>query len=405
MKTGSLTEPFEVVWRWVPDGLVQVFPALKDLRAQSAAKRAQVGATAHAAGDLDVAIAEYSKAVGIEPNHHEYLYELGRSFYEKGQLTEAEDYFRRTLNLKFSDAQAVKGLGYTLHRLGKIDEAIYCYLRYLDAKPDDAAVHANLIAALEAEGKYEEAVAAGDRAVARFPSNGPLLFMLGRNNYFAGRIDLAISQLGKTIELDPTNGDVFRVLGIALKTKGDLNGALKNFQETLKHNPSDADAYLAVAEIYQGLGRKTEYLDAARQARRLFELQKNDFALKYACWEEGWALYKLGRWKESVEASKCALNVDPTLSPVRFNLGLALLRLGEPDHAREEYRKSLETADAASLKLDAIDDLNDAIRAQPDLPGAAEILQELEAKYHQSAAEQERKLAARASARSKVDAT
>jgi tetratricopeptide (TPR) repeat protein len=286
-------------------------------------------------------------------------------------------------------------LGYTVHRLGKIDEAIYCYLRYLDVQPDDADVHANLIAALESQGRYDEAIAAGQRAVERFPSNAALLFMLARNNFFAGKVEAAIVQLKSARDLDPGNSEIYRVLGVALRTQSDFDGALANFQEALKFNPSDADAHLAAADVYQRLGRFEDYLRSAREARRLFESTKNDSSLKFACWEEGWALYKLGRWDESVKASECALKIDDSLTAVRFNLALALLHLGSVDRAKEEYRKAREPGDAESLKNDGIDDLKLALQERPDLPAGKEILQELENVYQDLTSKREEKLMAR----------
>jgi tetratricopeptide (TPR) repeat protein len=371
----------EVFWKWIPEGLIQAVPGLKILRAKAAAKHAQAAAAAYDAHDLDRVIKEYSAAIELEPQNHEYLYDLGRIYYEKDELVKAEDCFRRALNISFHYAHAIKGLGYVAHRLGKIEEAIYCYRRYIELEPDDVGVHANLIAALEAEGRFDEAIAAGERAVQSFPSNADLVFTLGRNNYFAGKVDPAIIQLQKARDLDPENSEIYRVLGVALKTKGDMEGALANFQEAIKRNPNDADAHLAAAAVYQRLGRNEEYLQAARAARQLFEATKNDDALRYACWEEGWALYQLGRWEESVKASECVLNLDPLLFPVRFNLGLALLRLGQTARARVEYQKALEGADGVSLKLDGIDDLAAALKEDPSIVFGPEILKELETRY------------------------
>jgi|GEM_PF-2116339 len=392
MTIASSNDGIETAWKWVPEGVVQTFPFLRNLRAKSAAKHAEVAA---GSGNPDEALAEYAKAVELEPEKDLYLYELGRIYYERDDLLKAEDCFRRTLNVNFSYALAIKGLGYAVHRLGKINEAIYCYLRYLDVQPDDVDVHANLIAALESQGRYDEAIAAGQRAVQRFPSNATLLFMLARNNFFAGKVDAATVQLKTARDLDPENSEIYRVLGVALKTQGDFDGALINFQEALKHNPSDADAHLAAADVYQRLGRHEEYLRAAQEARRLFESLKNDSSLKYACWEEGWALFKLGRWEESVNASECALKIDDSLTAVRFNLALALLHLGNLDRAKEEYRKAREPGDAEALKNDGIDDLKLALQERPNLPGGKEILQALESVYQDLTSKREERLIAR----------
>src|SRR5207247_3892055 len=139
-------------------------------------------------------------------------------------------------------------------------------------------------------------------------------------------------------------------------------------------------AYLAMSRIYERLNRNEEYFQAALTARQLFESSGNDNGVKLACWDEGWALYKLRRWTESVEASECALRIDPLLGSVRFNLGVALLRLGEIEWERKEYEKGMELNDAASLKTAGINDLTAALEEEPQLIGAREMLQQLESK-------------------------
>jgi tetratricopeptide (TPR) repeat protein len=359
------------------------------MRAKTAAAHADAAARAHEAGDLSSAEREFSLAIELEPNLDRYLYDLGRLYYEQDNLDRAQSLFRRTVNVNFSYALAIKGLGYTVHRLGKLNEAVYCYLRYLDAEPDDVDVHANLVAALEAQGRYDEAVTAAKKAVERFPKNSSLVFMLARNNFFAGKVDAALTQLAKAQKLDPDNPEIYRILGVALKTKGDLKAALANFNEAIQRDPTDAAAHLAAADVYRRLDRDEEYLQSARKARLLFEASNNRDGLKNACWEESWALYKLKRWEESIEASKCALEVDPELTPVRFNLGLALLRLGRPDLAKREYEKALEKADGGALKADAIDDLAAALKEEPDLPFAKQLLETLEDRYRAAMMKQE----------------
>src|SRR5438876_3054237 len=368
------------LWKWIPEKIVQSVPILTRLRGESARRHADAASHAVDAETIDVAIAEYTTALELEPWNPKYLYGLGRIYYQQNDLNMAEVFFRRALAADFYNADAVKGLGYTLHRQNKTDEAIYLYLRYLERQPKDLDVHLNLIAALEAGGKYEEAIRAGERAVEEFPSDAQLLFMLARNNYLAGKIDVAIPQLEQAHDLNPENSDIYRVLGVALRTRGDFDLALKNFREAIKHNPSDADAYLAAADAYQRLGRDEEYLQAAQTARQLFEAAKNDMGVKYACWDEGWAHYKLRHWADSVKASECALKIDSSLASVRFNLALALLRLGEVERARREYESAMELNDLGSLKSAGIDDLTAAVNEEPQLAGAQEIIKQLERK-------------------------
>jgi tetratricopeptide (TPR) repeat protein len=107
--------------------------------------------------------------------------------------------------------------------------------------------------------------------------------------------------------------------------------------------------------------------------------------LKRALWEEGWALYKLRRWPESIQASEMALEIDEKLATVRFNLGLALLRNRDLARALAEYRKAMELGDAGALNAAGIHDLECALRDEPNLPGGREILAELRRAYRSTA--------------------
>ena len=99
----------------------------------------------------------------------------------------------------------------------------------------------------------------------------------------------------------------------------------------------------------------------------------------------GWAFYKLRRWRESVSASEAALQIDGTMTAVRYNLGLALLRLGETGRAREEYRQAMAQGDAAALKSAGIHDLEAALREEPNLPGGQETMNEMQRVYRKTA--------------------
>jgi tetratricopeptide (TPR) repeat protein len=89
----------------------------------------------------------------------------------------------------------------------------------------------------------------------------------------------------------------------------------------------------------------------------------------------------LGEFEKSIEASKKSQELNPELSPVRFNLGLAYLCSGDLERGRIAYREAMEKADAPTLKTDGIDDLAKVIRNKPGLPGASEILEEMTTRY------------------------
>ena len=131
---------------------------------------------------------------------------------------------------------------------------------------------------------------------------------------------------------------------------------------------------------FLGQYRKAE--KEATLAAGMFMNAGNDQGTAFAYWELGWCHYNLGDMQASVQASTQALQFDPALTPAYFNLGLALLHLGRGEEARSAYDTGVaKVVEVSDLKIHAIDDLNAALKRNPDLEGAARILQTLEQVY------------------------
>ena len=98
----------------------------------------------------------------------------------------------------------------------------------------------------------------------------------------------------------------------------------------------------------------------------------------------GWYHNRLGHFQDSVEASREALRIDPKQLEARFNLALTLLQSGQPEEALEEYRKGLGGVKLASdLKYLAIEDLEQALRENPNLPQGEQVLQMLKSQHEE----------------------
>ncbi len=69
---------------------------------------------------------------------------LGLSFFRKGQLDEAVAQFQKALEINPNDAEAHINLGNALFRKGQPDEAIAQFQKALEINPSDAEAHSNL---------------------------------------------------------------------------------------------------------------------------------------------------------------------------------------------------------------------------------------------------------------------
>ena len=89
-------------------------------------------------GDLDGAEAEYLKAIEIDPQHTGALCNLGFLLRtERNQQAEAEQLFRRMIQLEPDDPNAHNNLGETLKAQGDAAGAKKAYERALSIAPHD----------------------------------------------------------------------------------------------------------------------------------------------------------------------------------------------------------------------------------------------------------------------------
>ena len=89
----------------------------------------------------------------------------------------------------------------------------------------------------------------------------------------------------------------------------------------------------------------------------------------------GWSLYEDGQYAASIEASRKSLELDRSSRFSRANLALALLHNGETDEGLSEYASLAKmVTEPEELESDALDDLVEAKKKRPDLPGLDEAL-------------------------------
>jgi TolB-like protein len=188
--------------------------------------------TAHAASDLQTAIAEYSDAIGLDPNYA--LAFAGRSLSLSGYAEEA------------SEPAIVRE---------SFDKAKQDALKALALVPDLAEGHLALATSFE-QGSLEFARANEEfeRALALAPGNARVL---QDYSYFAvsmGRKEAAIAAARRAVLLDPLARPAHLLLGLVLNSARQYNEAVAAFRDTLTLDPNDPAANANLGLAYYGLG-------------------------------------------------------------------------------------------------------------------------------------------------------
>jgi Flp pilus assembly protein TadD len=157
-------------------------------------------------GKSDGAIAEYRKALRLNPNNELAHIDLGGVFGKKGDWEGASAECREALRLNPNLAKAHYNLGIALYEKGGWDDAIAEYREAIRLNPHYVDAHTNLGVALRHKGD----------------------------------LDGAIAEYRTALRLNPNLAEAHNNLGVALERKGDRQGALAGYRAAYQLDPKDA---------------------------------------------------------------------------------------------------------------------------------------------------------------------
>lgn len=168
-----------------------------------------------AAGERELAIESYRRALALQPDYAPALYNLGLALRESGRIDEAQTCFRRVLSLDARDADASMHLGDLLARSLQLDEAEQVLRRALEFAPLNALLWLQL----------------GDLGIARFSD---------------ASLAMAAQCFARSAQLAPDLAEAHHGLGVVHGLENRHDEALRCHLEALRHLPGSA-AYAACA--------------------------------------------------------------------------------------------------------------------------------------------------------------
>ena len=213
-------------------GLLIVVSPLQGQALSTAADYYNRGFERRKAGDLDGAIADYTKAIEIEP--------------------------------RFPGAHL--GRGNARQAKGDLDGAIADYTKGIELNPRDAGAYTNRGLAKRRKGDLDGAISDSTRAIELDPRLAVAYTHRGNAREKKGDHDGAIADHTKAIDLDPRLAAAYGNRGNARKVKGELDGASADYTKAIELDPQHAGAYNNLAWLLA-----TTYKDTMRNGRLAVE--------------------------------------------------------------------------------------------------------------------------------------
>ncbi len=153
-------------------------------------------------GNSQEALADYQKALDLDPTCASAHFNLAVSFVRAGAFADAETHYRRALPGR-PTAETHNGLGYVLAQQGREDEAVAEFREAIAVDATFTPAYNNLAGALEEQGKLEDAAEYYRRSLAMKPS-AAVYKALGTVLRQLGKADEATDQFSKAQALDST---------------------------------------------------------------------------------------------------------------------------------------------------------------------------------------------------------
>ncbi len=251
-------------------------------------------------GEQDRALAEFERALALDPKNADALLNIGSLKAAQGRSAEAEHFVKRALAVNPNSAAALAQLGEVQRDLGNLDEAVRLFQEARTVDDSQPFVYLGLGDVLQRSGRYREAEEAFRRV----------------------------------LELDPDSFKARYNLGVTYANQGRAEEAERLYREALALNPNDPEA----AKAMNNLGFLELQRNRADEAVAWFEKAAAGSPLHF---ESRYNLAVQYLARDRVEDAIRLLEEAAALSPnhelVTERLGLAYLAAGRGEDAFRSF--------------------------------------------------------------------
>jgi len=253
------------------------------------------------------------------------------SCFQSGNLSKAEDIFRKIVNKSPDVLLALRYLGLIAYQKGDHDAAVKYMHQVLELDPSDAKTHNDLGFLMKSHGLLDNAIASFQRAISHNPVFSDAMYNLGNAYHMKRQFDRAIEYYRRALQLDPQDFEALNNLGNAFKDKGYLEEAKDFYVKALMIKPDFGLALNNLGTVFQDQG---QFEDARQLYRRTLDINPGYVPAHN---NMGISLLEENRLQESLSWFEQALALDPEDAEAHWNIAIASLLIGNFDEGWKKY--------------------------------------------------------------------
>ncbi|MDQ6765235.1 MAG: tetratricopeptide repeat protein [Verrucomicrobiota bacterium] len=223
-------------------------------------------------GRREDAVIEYKKAIALHPQLAAAHANLASSLLQLDRVDEAREHLQQALALGLRDAETERSLGIVLARSQQAQEAIEHWKRALEINPNDAELQGTVGRALAKGDQVEAAVPYLRSAAQLAPENAQAHYNYATGLSLSGRLTEAIEEYREALRILPEYSEAHMNLATSYVQSGRLDEAVAEYERTLELKPEYIRAHKNLAVLLRHLGRNEEAV-AHEERAAVLELQ------------------------------------------------------------------------------------------------------------------------------------
>ncbi len=224
-------------------------------------------------GDHPLAIADFKKAIELNPSFTDAHINLGISYAGSADCRRAIESFNTAVMQVPDRIKVYYNRGICYKSLGMHEAAIEDFARVIGSDLEDRSVIAmallNRGALLARPGMYQRAIDDFKHVVELDPGSALAYRNMAALYEMTGNLPAAIENYGKLIKLKPKYSKAYSNLGSAYAELGKYEKALENYSAAIKINPSDNISYYNRGHVYLRIGERQRAMDDIKAAAKM----------------------------------------------------------------------------------------------------------------------------------------
>lgn len=321
------------------------------------------GVSYETSGQYDLAVAEYTKAIEINPQYAKAYISRGAIYYSrKNQYDLAIGDYAKAIEINPQDPIAYTLRGHVYMSKRQYDLAVIDFSKSVELNPQDKRTYFNRGLVYYLERQYELAIADFRKTTELDPQDIQPYYGCGEAHFAEGKYDLAVMDYTKVTEINPQISIAYYRKGLAYSQLKLNKNAVASFQQYIhatKPNPNICEdakqrileiehadgAELSADELYLLGNRKEKKQEYAKAIEYYSEVIRKDTNYKNIYAIRGLAYVLVGNYDLALADYLKAIEINPNESGFYHSLGNIYTTKQKYDLAIKEYIKAIELKD------------------------------------------------------------